>query len=317
MKKRTSDWSSIGDLYGSMLNKVETVKESTVKKGGNDLNDGVSLTNGGPSEKGGWQKEISDYYPDYRSEEDEEDIPEVPKRHKNAVQTLKQKIDDPNTSDKEREKLKKVLKDKEKQMQAEEGEETVNENRKIKQPKINRDMSKSFEQLCSDILNENWGYEDAEDLDALGLDDATPDSSMEDDFGGEDEDTVSFTLDKATAQKLHDVLMDVLGGDEEGEIESDELDFEGEEEDMEEKKDEMDYEEDEESVANKSKGSAPSYEKLQGRDNKVGKKPRPGSNKASSEVTDKVGNDGTVTKEPDMGKQNKVGKLKQGQDLFQ
>ena len=150
------------------------------------------------------------------------------------------------------------------------------------------------------------------ELDSLGLDDATPDSDLEDDFGGEEEGAeVTITLDRATAETLIDLLQASIGGgeDEFGDegLEDDGLDFGTDEGDM-------DYDEDEETLGdNKSK--------LQGKDNKVGK-PKPGSSSASSAVTDKVGNDGDYghaisgAKAPNDGKKNKVGNLTQGSEFF-
>ena len=172
----------------------------------------------------------------------------------------------------------------------------------------------SFDKLFESVVNENFsGMEDAEDdIKAFGLEDEMTDDEMDSDLGG-GEDEVTFTLDRATAQKLHDVLMAVLGdeGSDEGGDEG-ELDFdmgnEGE--------DEMgdDFEEDEET---------PAIGKLTGKPNTVGKvKPKGG--KASSDVTDEVGDDGDYghalynAKQPNIGagSNNKVGNYKKGAEYI-
>jgi hypothetical protein len=177
--------------------------------------------------------------------------------------------------------------------------------------------------------------EDAEDeIGALGLGDASPDSDLNDDFGAEDDmedDSVTFTLDKATAQALMDVLQGALGGaEDEFGAEDDGLDFEDDDagefgddvdEDAEEDDDEEAFDEDEETYGTKT--NAPDKKQVfQSKNNKVGGKVKPKSGKASAEVTDEVGNKGDLghalhgAKQPDMGKSNKVGNLKQGQEFF-
>jgi hypothetical protein len=172
----------------------------------------------------------------------------------------------------------------------------------------------SFDKLFRSVVNENYmgGPEDAEDdAAAFGLDDEMTDDEMDSDFGG-GEDEVTFTLDRATAQKLHDVLMTVLGGEEEGGDEGDddlEFDMGDEGED-----DMMDGEEDEET---------PAIGKLTGRPNTVGKVKAKGG-KASSDVTDKVGDDGDYghalynAKQPNIGagSNNKVGNYKKGAEYI-
>jgi hypothetical protein len=95
-----------------------------------------------------------------------------------------------------------------------------------------------------------------------------------DDLGmGEDSDEVTLTLDRETAQKLHDLLGGILGGDEEGEGEGEE--GEGEEggmkapigiEDMDqEDAEENEYDEDEDEDSEETMSEAPQskYEKFE------------------------------------------------------
>jgi hypothetical protein len=200
-----------------------------------------------------------------------------------------------------------------------EEEKELQESRKMGKQILNKVMTRktlSFDKLFRSVVNENYmgGPEDAEDdVDAFGLDDEMTDDEMDSDFGG-GEDEVTFTLDRATAQKLHDVLMTVLGGEEEGGDEGegeDELEFdmgdEGED-------DMMNREEDEET---------PAIGKLTGRPNTVGKVKAKGG-KASSDVTDKVGDDGDYghalynAKQPNIGagSNNKVGNYKKGAEYI-
>jgi hypothetical protein len=293
---RKKDMFSLGDLYGGMLNSVKKNINESTGPGGKSLeeDDARKLENGGPSEKGGYKKALHD-----EDEEDEEqDEDEAPKK-----------------------KVKKVVK----------------ESQKIAKRTLNTFMKKqsTFDKLYSKVIKENWGIEDAEDdIGALGLGDATPDSDLEDDFGGSDEgdfggedESVTLTLDKATAQTLIDLLQGALGGGEgedefggEGEIEGDDsgLDFSDE---PAEDNEEMDFEEDEETYGTKT--NAPDKKAaFQGKNNKVGGKIKPSSKKASSEVTDDVGDDGdfghaiTSPKKVNDGKNNKVGNLSKGADFF-
>ena len=101
-------------------------------------------------------------------------------------------------------------------------QETVNENNKYNyKPKFT--MSKlKFDQLYEDAIKRIPFTEDADpemageaDMPDMGADDVPPaDDAMADaeDMGTET-DEVTITLDRATAQKLHDVLMAQLGGD--------------------------------------------------------------------------------------------------------
>jgi hypothetical protein len=70
-----------------------------------------------------------------------------------------------------------------------------------------------FDKLFEQVMGE------AEDEDMeLGIDI----DGADDEFGGEEDGDVTITLDKELATKLHEVLMDVLGGEEEGGEEGDE-----------------------------------------------------------------------------------------------
>lgn len=88
--------------------------------------------------------------------------------------------------------------------------ENFNENvGKSESKNINNYMSNIFDKLFEDVMGLSQDDQDAQDL---GL---APGAGAEvkAEVGG---DEVTITLDKATAQKLHDVLMTVLGGEEAG-----------------------------------------------------------------------------------------------------
>lgn len=356
---RERDILKIGDIYGSMLNSVKTIKESKQPK----TFDGEFRSKkqkDGPENADGYNKAENEP----GNEEDEEDgvSKYLPKRQKTA-KTLEDKLKDPNISEKSKKNIKNQLRSR----QAEEAEEyyddrdddyseqeweskfrkdkgdkwdsreiddaiederkkkydedeEILESKKIATQILNKHMSKSaFDKLFNKVLKENFGQpQEGDDLDALGLDDSTPDADMGDDFGGDEdfgdeEDSVTFTLDRATAQTLIDVLQGALGGEDEGEGE-DELDFgdEGGEDDG------MDFEEDEE-----FQGTKPAPDKkdaFQAKSNKVGGKANPkGSKTAKTDVTDDIG---TKTTTPSFaalqGKSNQVpgSTLKAKQDYF-
>lgn len=314
------DMQQIGDIYGNVLN---SLKHTIVKEGkqpANAFNSDFPKQDGGPSEKGGYHKALNDSCGcddckcnDSNHEEDSEE-PTVRFNNK-ALESIIAKLENPDLSNEQKEALEKKKKEIERNLQSEEGEENIHEDtRKNAKEILNNIMTRktlSFNKLYNSLLNENYGMmndEGAEDdIKGLGLDDEMSDDEMGDDVGGEDE--VTFTLDRETAQKLHDVLMSVLG-ESEGESEGDELDFGGEDADSE------FGEEDEETFG---KGL-----KLTGKSNIVTGKVKPKGGSASSDVTDEVGDDGDFghaiynAKQPNMatGSNNKVGNYKQGAEYI-
>jgi hypothetical protein len=76
---------------------------------------------------------------------------------------------------------------------------------------ININMKSVFDKLFEDVM----GDQDMEELDALGID--TDDEAND----VEETDEVTLTLDRETAQKLHDMLMTQLEGEDEDEGEDD------------------------------------------------------------------------------------------------
>lgn len=205
------------------------------------------------------------------------------------------------------------------------------ENQKSDKKYLNKHMSKSkFDSIVKKVLRENFGQDDTE-LDALGLDDATPDNEMDfgDDDMGDEGDEVSFTLPRDVAQQLVDVLQAVLGGDEDlgdedlgDEDMDDDLDLDmGGDEGFDEDEMGLNFEEDEEGMpTQKGKGNigkfhnpeskkAPDKKKVyQAKSNKVGAKPNVSSGDASSDVTYEISSkEGAPSMEHLKGKNNKVG----------
>ena len=113
-----------------------------------------------------------------------------------------------------------------KKAEAEEDEESSENASQIAQNGLNNFMSKKsvFDRLYDKVMvNENYGaeHEEMDDLDALGLDDATPDAEV-DEADGEEE--VTITLDKELAQQLCDVLKAAVDDDDDDDnVEVDEV----------------------------------------------------------------------------------------------
>lgn len=280
---KKKDLNNLGDIYGNILNNVKKsiIKESKVKQ---EIGE-APLLKGGPQETAGY-------------------VPTKIDKRKMSKKELDDNLYNiKNLSAEEGE---------EKEDKSEKAEENKKETRKIAQESLNKFMSKKsvFDKLYENVM---FGGENAEDptLDALGLDDATPDEEM----GGESEDEVTITLDREMATKLYEILGACCGGESEGEGETEnegETELNGEE----------DYEGGEEDEEDMGGASTFSKQVDHGKNNKVGNlKPVGGS--ASSASTDKVGNDGdhghalVNAKQPNMGKSNKVGNLKTGQGAFQ
>ena len=111
----------------------------------------------------------------------------------------------------------------------EEDEESSQEALEIARTGLNNYMAKKskFDELYSKVISEDFGMEEQDDLNALGIEDATPDTDLEGDDteegGGEE---VTVTLDKEVAKTLCDLLQAAMGDDD-----SEEADFEDGDED--------------------------------------------------------------------------------------
>lgn len=272
----------LGEIYGNMLNNVQVVAEKALPQkkgpGGKNLNDkGVADLQAGGPSEKGGFKP-AEIDTNKMSKKEEED---------NAYN-----IDNLSYSD--------------------EDEEIIE---KISQRAINNFMSKSiFDKLYENVMMGQSEDDGAMELDALGIDDGAED--MGDDLGGED-DQVTITLSRDLAKQLHDVLMTVIGGEDEV----------GEDETMEDESGEGEdefggsFEEDEETLGVPLHSAKTT---LTGKDNKVNAKLKPGTGKTGDgKYTDTVdGNAGEIgDKKPDMGDKgnNKVKSTKTskvGSDFF-
>ena len=343
MKKQPT----LGDIYGKMLKDVQVVQENAQeninkskkvpKQSKNAFSVPNPLQDGGPQEKGGYHKALNDNYDD--CQEDEE------RKYEN-LEKMKEKLKNPNLPDKQRKSIEDAIRKMEHGMQGQEAEERIHkESKKIARDRLNTFMTKksTFDKLFESVMGGAFdNQEDAQEVDALGLGDAPMDDEFGDDEMGGYEDQVTFTLDRPTAQRLHDVLMGVL--DDGMEDEGDDLDFDegddfgGDDEmdDDNEEEDDFSYDEDEErgfyptdkvgndgTVGAKDGKGGGQQHKLQGRNNKVNGRPQPKGQKTKVVgTTDKVGNDGDYghalhgARQPDMGKQNKVSDIRQSEDFF-
>jgi len=199
-----------------------------------------------------------------------------------------------------KESMKKAAKDKKKKKTHEEDEEILGEHEKIARDSLNNFMSKPsvFDKLYNKVMvNENFGeFEDAEDMseiEALGID--------VDDDGGDGGD-LTVTIPKDVAEKLHEVLMAAMGGDDEPDE-----DFEAP----------VSYEEDEEAV---DPGSELHHTVNMGTGgkNKVGNlKPRGAAKSKTASGTVDPGSELHHNVNMGTGGSNKVGDLKSGQSAFE
>lgn len=135
---------------------------------------------------------------------------------------------------------------------------------------INNCMSNIFDKLFEDVMGLSQDDQDAQDL---GLPGAVSKAAPMDALTSGDEETVTITLDKALAQKLHDVLMTAMGGEESKDAEGE---AEGETEGETEGEGEGEGAEDSETVAVAGEATEMTELKpsagqaLQGKGNKVG-----------------------------------------------
>lgn len=338
---------TLGDVYGEMFNNIKTVVNENAqeninkskkipKMSKNAFNDKMDIQKGGPTSADGFHKALNDDY--CGCEEDNED-------RYDKISQIKEKLKNPNISDKEKKSLQRTLKEMEKNIQREEAEENIyHESKKIARNRLNTFMMKksTFDKLFESVMGSE--FEDAEQVDALGLGDAPTDDEMEgDEFEGGEGDEVTFTLDRATAEKLLDVIGAALGvehDESEGEDEygGDDLGLDVDEMDEEDdgygdEEEEGGYDEDEQSFAPTDKvgndgtvgpkNSKDGPNKFQGKNNKVSGRPQP-KNQGTKVVgtTDKYGNDGDYghalhgAKQPNMGTKNQVSDLRASEDYF-
>lgn len=286
-------FNSIGALYGNMLNgiKKELIKEGK-KQPPNAFNSKFPVEKYKQPNGDGVKEPLND---EKECEEDNEEVPyKKPSKLSKTLGRMDNASKNPKLSEKQRQKISRE-KDRIGQFRMEEDDENE-ESEKSYTESINRVMKQStFDKLYKKVLKENFGQEDTGELDALGLDDATPDTELDDEFGDDlgDEtegegDSVTFTLDRATAQALVDVLQGALGGDVEDDLGGeDDLDLEGDfegEDDFGGEGDDLKFgEEDNEEIGTKEQ--TPPVDKLLSKANKVGGNANPkGSKKADPKL---------------------------------
>jgi len=200
--------------------------------------------------------------------------------------------------------------------------------RKMAVENINSSMQSKFDKLFENVMGDETdmdlgpGVGPESDLDV----DMDTDLDTDTDFGGGEDDEVTITMDRETAQKLCDLLHGVLGSEEEaGEDEDSDLeDLEIDTEDGEEEGPSFGEDEDEEEEEDEAMGEGIESEKLaDSAGHKLTKAGTVGSikagkGKASAEVTDEVSSSTLGDKGSALTKagNNKVGNLKQGGSLF-
>jgi len=318
MAKPKNDFASIGNLYGSMLNGVKHKLVSEGKLGpsvkAGEIGD-APLIKGGPQTTAGYMpakidkktmsaKDIGDNLyniDDLSYDEDEE-------TKKGTFTKVEKAAEKAGYGKKAASKIAGAVKAKKRAEEDE--EELVKESGKIAKERLNNFMRRKsiFDKLYENVMQpggEHGGADEmdnSQELDALGIEGGEEDGLEEE--GGE----VTFTLDRATAEKLIDVLSAAIGGGHE--------EYEGENEfGGEEDTDEYGGEEDEEGFWDEDEedlgASNLTKEVNFGKNNKVGNL-KVQKQSVQSGYTDKVGADGdhghalVNAKQPNFGKDNKI-----------
>ena len=300
-----NDFAKLGHVYSGMLNDM---KRKLVAEGKTGEIGEAPLIKGGPQETAGYVPSKLD-----RKKMSKKELDDNLYNIKGLSQPDNLEEDEETLKPKTKKKVtKKVVKGK----PIKKGEESG----KMVKESINNFMrSKSiFDKLYENVTGQFGGtssmgpeMDEADELPALGID---PEGS-EDDMGGEG-DEVTITLDRATAEKLLDIIGAAMGDDmgEEGDFDmGDDMgdDMDGGED--------FDTDEDEEEMGH---AVASPKQPDMGKNNKVGNL-KAQSGGASSAYTNKVGADGDYghalvnAKQPNMGKTNKVGSLKPGKSAFE
>ena len=209
------DLKDLGEVYGNLGTETAVVSENTESQTVGDKKAEVgdaNLEDGGAKEEGGCEEpavdaaKVEDNPHGVKGElpitKEEEAAPE----EDNEEATDDESKEEDEKSDTEDEK-------------SEEDEESSEKALEIAQEGLNNFMANKsvFDRLYAKVMvNENFGeVEEMDNLDALGLDDATPDSELDtDEVDADGEEEVTITLDKATAEKLCDLLKAACGEEE-------------------------------------------------------------------------------------------------------
>tara|TARA_R110002050_G_scaffold95497_2_gene198715 strand:+ start:553 stop:1368 length:816 start_codon:yes stop_codon:yes gene_type:complete len=267
------DFLNLGNVYSDMF---ATLEDNLVSEGAVESVGEAPLTDGGPQEKGGFvEPEV-----DITKDKDKYNIKNLSYGNSEDISS-----DAGDNTDGDA-----VV-----GHENEEDEEILHETEKIAKERLNNFMKRKsvFDKLYDKVMvNENLDELEAEDLDSLGLDDATPDDEL-------DDAEITVTLDKSMAKALHDVLMTALGGDDELEDVVDADDALG-----------LDGDEDEEGAP-----TALNTHYNDGKDNKVGNFKAKGGADTGAPGVKEDGTPKAMNTHYNDGKDNKVGTNTVGEEL--
>ena len=161
------DLNDLGEIYGNLGKEVVAESTETLTVGDTKADVGeANLEDGGPKEEGGFAEPEADVTK-LKDGEDPHDV-----RDHSYGKDESGKLNSPihNADD-----LVKAEEDEE--------EESSEEVVEIEESGINNSMAKKsiFDELYAKVISEDFGMEEVDDLDALGIDEATPDAELEDD----------------------------------------------------------------------------------------------------------------------------------------
>ena len=306
---KTKDLKDLGEVYGNLGKEATVVAENLESQTVGDKTANVGdadIQPGGPTAEGGF-------------EESEVDIKKVGDDNPYNVKGLSYGDDNCptlETDQPEEQEAGEKKDDPESSTEEEDEEEFSEEVLEIAREGLNKYMANKsiFDELYAKVINEDFGMEEVDDLDALGIEDATPDEDLADE-GDDAEEEVTITLDKELAKALHDVLMAAIGedDDDDADADADELEVDAPEAE--------DYEEMEED--NEGEPTAFNTHYNDGKSNKVGNtgegfgqpKVQPMNkvhHKPAAGPSDKGGEPKSHSGSYNDGKSNKVGNLGDG-----
>ena len=228
---KTKDLKDLGEVYGNLGKEATVVAENLESQTVGDKTANVGdadIQPGGPTAEGGF-------------EESEVDIKKVGDDNPYNVKGLSYGDDNCptlETDQPEEQEAGEKKDDPESSTEEEDEEESSIEVLEIAREGLNKYMANKsiFDELYAKVISEDFGMEEVDDLDALGIEDATPDEELADEEGDDIEGEVTITLDKELAKALHDVLMAAMGEDDdadEADDDADEVEAEVESEDSE------------------------------------------------------------------------------------
>ena len=202
---KKNDLKDLGEVYGNLGNEDAVVAENLEAQtvGDTNANTGnADIQPGGPTKEGGF-------------EESEVDIKKVGDKNPYNVKGLSYGDDNCPTLETDQPKEQKAGEkkdDPESSTEEEDEEESSAEVLEIAREGLNKYMANKsiFDELYAKVINEDFGMEEVDDLDALGIEDATPDEDLADE-GDDAEEEVTITLDKELAQHLCDILKAACG----------------------------------------------------------------------------------------------------------